>query len=220
MAFDPNDPDTKAALAAAVKEAVTAAEDGLKSKNSEIMDELKRAKADLRKTQDINPADLEKLEADLDKARADLAAANKTAKEATTTAEKATKALEAESGFTHKLLVENGLREQLVAAGVTNAALQKGAITMLASQVQVAADGDARVAKVGDKTLTDFVKEWAGSEEGKHYVQAPGNSGGGAPGGKGGESAKSVTRSQFEAMDAGARMAFSKEGGKVTDAVA
>jgi hypothetical protein len=57
---------------------------------------------------------------------------------------------------------------------------------MLKENVQIVVEGDARVAKIGDKALSDFVKEWAAGDEGKHFVQAPANSGGGATGGNGG----------------------------------
>lgn len=202
-----------------IDKAIADAKTGLEAKNTELLDEVKKIKAELRKTQEINPADLERLEAENEKLKADLTAAQKQAKDATTAAEKATKALEAESGFTHKLLVENGLREQLAANNVTDPIYQKAAMAMLASGVQIAAEGDTRVAKVGDKALADFVKEWAGTDEGKRLVSAPNNSGGGAPGGGGaGGTGKTVDRATFDGMSQPERMAFTKEGGKVTEA--
>jgi hypothetical protein len=60
---------------------------------------------------------------------------------------------------------------------------------MLKENVQIVVEGDARIAKIGDKALSDFVKEWAAGDEGKHFVQAPANSGGGATGGNGGGAA-------------------------------
>jgi hypothetical protein len=217
MPFDPTDPETKTALAAAIADA----KEGQDAKNAELLGEVKKLKADLRKTQDIKPEDVAAIEAERDKALTDLATATKTAKDATTTADKATKALEAESGFTHKLLVENGLREQLASNGVTNPVHQKAAMAMLASQVAITADGDTRVAKVGDKVLADFVKEWSAGDEGKHFVAAPANSGTGAPGSTGTQGAgKTATRAAFDAMDQGSRASFAKEGGKVVDAAA
>jgi hypothetical protein len=38
---------------------------------------------------------------------------------------------------------------------------------------------------MGDKPLVDAVAEWASSDEGKHFISAPANSGGGAAGGNG-----------------------------------
>ena len=123
MPFDPTDPDTKAAMKAAVDES----NEAQAAKNSELLNEVKKLKADLRKTQDIKPEDVAAIEAERDKALVDLTAAQKTAKEATTAADKATKALEAESGFTHKLLAENGLIAELTKAGVSDAAYLEAA---------------------------------------------------------------------------------------------
>jgi len=57
---------------------------------------------------------------------------------------------------------------------------------MLKGHVALDIDGDKRVAKVGDKTLDEFVKEWAGSDDGKEFVDAAINKGGGGGGNNGG----------------------------------
>lgn len=192
---------TKADLDKAIKDAVEEATKGLKDNLTAALDEAKDAKRKLRAASEIKPEDLTAAEERADKAEAALKDAQKIAKDATNAKEKAEGALKGEQTFTHKLLVENGLREQLVAAGVTHPAHQKGAIAMLASQVQVATDGENRVAKVGDKALADYVKEWAGTDEGKAFVSAPNNGGGGAGGSKTTTStAKTMTRSAFSAL--------------------
>jgi hypothetical protein len=89
---------------------------------------------------------------------------------------------------------------------------------MLKDGVQIVADGDVRVAKIGDKALSEFVKEWAAGDEGKHFVQAPANNGGGATGGSGaGTQGKVMPRSQFDALPPQQRADFAKAGGKLTD---
>lgn len=211
MPFDPNDPDTKAAIKAAVEEANSA----LEAKRDELMEKLQKAKQELRAKSEINPAELEAIEKENEALKAKVAELDKTAKNATTAAEKATKALEAEQGATRRLLVENGLREALVAAGVTNAVHQKAAMAMLASGVEIVTEGDARVAKVGDKALADFAKEWAGSEEGKFFVAAPANTGGGATGGGGSGGGKVINQAGFDAMRPAERAAFFDAGGKI-----
>lgn len=224
MPFDATDPDTKAALKAAVEEAMATLNEkhdadiaGLKTKNGELL----TANRDLKRGQEIKPEDMAAAEERADKAEASLADANKAAKTLTTERDKAVKALETEGGFTRKLLVENGLREALASHGVTDAVYQKGAMAMLSGGVEIATDGDNRVAKFGDKTLADYVKEWAGGEEGKRFVSAPGNSGGGAPGGKpGAQGGKTMTRTAFDALDQGSRAVFAKDGGKVMDEAA
>lgn len=172
-----NSPEVKAAIAAAVEEATA----GQQQKNTQLLAELKAA----RKGQAIDPAEVEKLEAKIDSLTGELTTAQKAVKEATKAAEANAKALQAETGFTQKLLIDNGLVGELTKHGVTNAAHLKAAQAMLRQGVQIVADGETRVAKVGDKALSDYVKEWAASDEGKHFVAAPNNSGGGANGGGG-----------------------------------
>lgn len=171
-------PEAKAALAKAIEEATAP----LVEKNRELLGELKKA----RKSAEITPEQLAAVEDERDRLQADLNAAQKVAKEATKAAETAQKALEAESGFTQRLLIDNGLVSELTKNGVTNAAHLKAAQALLRSGVQIQADGENRIAKVGDKALGDYVKEWAASDEGKNFVAAPANNGGGAAGGAGG----------------------------------
>lgn len=171
-------PEEKAALATAVKEAVSQATAALVTKNSDLIGELRAAK----KGQEITPADVEKLEDKIEKLDGELTVAKKAAKDATKLADTASKALESESAFTKKLLIDNGLTNELTKNGVTNAAHLTGATAMLRTDVKIVIDGEKRTAMVGDKSLADHVKEWAGSDIGKNYVAAPGNTGGDANG--------------------------------------
>lgn len=165
----------------AIKDAVEEATNALAAKNKELLGELKEA----RKGKQIDPAELEKLEAQIDTLKGELTTAQRAVKDASTKAETATKQLETEKGFTQKLLVDNGLSDVLVKAGVSNPAMLKAVKSMLASQVQIVADGDNRIAKVGEKALDEFVKEWSASDEGKHFITAQNNTGGGSNGGGG-----------------------------------
>lgn len=184
MLFD--SPEAKAAI----KEMIDDATAALAAKNKELLGELKTA----RKGQTIDPSDIEKLEAKIESLTAELTQSNKAVKDATKAAAEAGKKLEGETGFTQKLLVDNGLVGELTKHGVTNPVHLKAAQAMLRSGVQIVADGENRVAKVGDKTLADYVKEWAGGEEGKHFVTAPANGGGGAPGGAGAPSGADLSK--------------------------
>ena len=211
MAFDPKDPDTIAALEKAVNDAIT----GLQAKNTELLAKLKKAQKDAT----IDPADHAALQAELDATQAKLAEAVKAAKAANAEAEKFKKAYESESKLTHNLLVENGLTDALTKAGVTNPVHLRAAKAMLSGQVQLVAEGDNRIAKVGDKALADYVGEWAKGEEGKYFVAAQQNGGGGAPGGAGkGGNAKTLTRTAFDGLDVAAKSKFIADGGTVTDA--
>lgn len=193
-------PEAKAALKAAIEEATAP----LAEKNRELLGELKKA----RKSADITPEQLAEVEGERDKLQSELSAAQKQAKEATKAAESATKQLADESGFTARLLVDNGLVSELTKNGVTNPVHVKAAQAMLRASVQVAVDGENRIAKVGDKSLADHVKEWAAGDEGKHFVTAAANGGGGASGGSGKMASADVMKlSPVERMNAGRKTA-------------
>ena len=169
----------------AIKDAVDAAIAPLAAKRDELLGEVKK----LRKESAIKPEDVEKLESQIDELKTSLSTAQSEAKTFKANADKAQKALESESSFNQKLLVDNGLTDALTKAGVTNPAFLKAVKSTLANQITVVTEGDQRVAKAGDKSLNDFVTEWATSDEGKHFVSAPAHSGGGAQGdgGNGGQ---------------------------------
>ncbi|MDM0041872.1 hypothetical protein QTI05_22720 [Variovorax sp. J22R193] len=186
MSIDLNAPEVQKAIKDAVTSAVEEATTGLVSKRDELLREVK----ELRKGKTINPEDVTKLEDQIEALKGQVTEAQKAAKTATSQAEKDRKALETAEGFTQRLLVDNGLNDALAKAGVTNPVHLKAVKSMLAGQVQVATEGDQRVAKVGDKALADYVAEWSKGDEGKHFVAAPANSGGGAGGGGGSSNAQ------------------------------
>lgn len=210
---------TKADLDAAiakVREEYEARIEAIDAKKNEAIDEAKRAKQALRASQEIKPEDLAAAEERAEKAETALKEAQKQITGLTKERDGAVKALEAETGFTQKLLVENGLTEALTAAGVKEAPHLKAVKAMFAPLVQIVPEGDARVAKVGDKALADHIKDWASSDEGKFFVSAGGNHGGGAQGGgSGGGSGKSMTESDFNALNAKDRSAFMASGGQI-----
>lgn len=198
-------------LKAKIDEAIEAATGGLTKKNQELLSELKEA----RKGKAIDPAELDRLQSKIDSLEADLANAGKSQKEQQKALKVAQDALASESGFTQKLLLDNGLTEALVKVGVATQFLP-AVKAMLGTQGKIVADGDSRKAFIGDKELTEFVSSWATSDEGKHYIAAPGNGGGGASGGSGGSSGQKVwTRERFDAASHFERSEFAKAGGKV-----
>lgn len=214
MPYDPNDKETQEAIKKAVEEALDKEVTGLKSKNNELLAQIKKLKAG----QEVSPEEYARVERELEEMTAKLTDAEKKLKAASAEIEKQKKLYEAENKIAHQLLVDNGLTEALLKAGV-KPEFQKAAKALLAGQVTLVAEGDTKVAKVGDKALGDFVSEWAKGDEGKHFVAASTNSGGGSPGPGGGEPPKkTMTRAAFDAMtDEAAKMAFFKEGGKLTD---
>lgn len=193
-AVDLEDDDVKAAIAAAVDEAVS----GLKANNKQLQADLRKAKS---QGKDLDPAELERLEGEVEKLSTQLADANKQLKTATKAAEDATKALTAEQTHTQKLLVENGLVSALTEAGVKDPVMLKAAAAMLraGNKIEISVDGETRTAKVGDKVLGDFVKGWAQGDEGKAFVAAPQHGGGGAAGGgKPGGAANPFAKDTFD----------------------
>ena len=205
---------TEDELQAKIQEAVDKATEGLSAKNRELLGEVKK----LKKGGEVDPAEIERLEAQVESLTAERTALTKNVKELTKQVENVTNSLTAESKFTHRLLVENGLSAELAKAGVTNQAHLKAAMALLKEQVQIVTEGDTRQAKAGDKPLSDFVKEWTAGDDGKHFVTAAANTGGGATGGNGGAgAAKTMTRTSFEQLDPAAKVEFSKSGGKLTD---
>ena len=212
MAIDLNDPEVKAAIKAAADAAVSEATAGLLAKNQELLGKVKK----LQKDAAIDPAEYQALSEAKDTAEAKLAEALKTVKQATAQAEKDRKALEAETGYVSKLLIDNGLTDALLKAGV-KPEMSKAVKAMLAGQVSLKVEGDKRLAVVGDKALGDFVTEWAQSDEGKHFVAAPANQGGGANGGaQGAGKSKVMARAAYEQLPPDQKMAFIKDGGKLT----
>jgi len=209
MSFDINAPEVQEAIAAAVEKATAP----LLAKRDELLGELKQ----LRKGKQFNPEDVEKLESQIDALKSQLGEAQKIVKTATKEAEGAKKALQDSEGFTQRLLVDNGLNDALAKAGVTNPVHQKAVKAMLAGQVQIVADGDTRVAKVGDKALSEYVSEWASGDEGKYFVAAPANNGGGASGGGTKPAAKQISRTDFDAKNPVQKAEFIRSGGAVTD---
>lgn len=203
-----------------VDAAIAEAKKGLEAKRDELLTEVKNLKAELRKTQDINPADLQAAEERAEKAEAALKEAQGQVKALTTERDKAVKALESETGFTQKLLIQDGLKSALLANGVKDEDFIDALSTKFAGAASVVVEGDVRKAMIGDKAVGDYVKEWAASDAGKKFVSAPDNNGGGAPGGKGGATGKTMARAQFDALDHSQRAAFTKDGGKVVDQAA
>jgi hypothetical protein len=183
---------------------------------------VKGLKADLTKAKakargaDIDPALVQTLEAERDALQDQVVNLGKELKVATTASEKLQNQLNEESGFTQKLLVENGLNDALNSVGVKNPEFLKAVKSMFASQVKIVTEGDARVPKIGDKSFADYFPEWAKSDSGKNFIEPDNNTGGGAGGGDGkGAKAKTMSRAQFDGISPAQKMEFSKAGGTV-----
>ena len=166
------------------------------NKRDELLKELKTARKNLENVGDVEKLHerIEALENERDTALSQFKAASKQL-------EQVSKSLESESGFTSKLLLDNGLTDALVKAGVKKELLP-AVKALLSGQAKVVADGEGRKAVIGDKAMTDYITEWSSSDEGKHFIQAPANGGGGADGSKGSSNQDLMKLSPVERMNA------------------
>ncbi len=154
---------------------------GMKNKNDELLAKLSGHKS----AQDGNAAELEALKQFKTNADIKIAEDAKNWEEASRLKDEAHQAelkklMEtgaASTALVEKLLIDNGLSDSLDGVNI-NPSLKAGAIAMLKGQVTIA---DSK-AVIGDKSLSDHVKEWAGSDMGKSYCLAPDNSGTGSNG--------------------------------------
>lgn len=183
--YDPNDPDTKAAIKAAVVAALAEQADeheadieGLKVKNKDLIAKLKAAKAGGDGGSD-DSAEVARLEGELRTATKELRAATKARDEAVDERDAASARADNEAGISKGLLTENGLTAALTKANV-KPGLLSGVTALLSGKVEIKEVGGKREAQVDGKPLGEFVAEWAKSDEGKNYVAAPLNGGGGA----------------------------------------
>lgn len=210
--FNPDAPEVQEYVQKMVDEAVSKATEGLVSKNSEILGEKKKAMqelADLR----IKQAEAEAKIAEASGDKEAHAEAVKKQYEAKI-AEKDS-VIDELSSFRTNALVDGGLMESLTAANVSKDFLP-AAKALLRSDVEIV-DNQATVK---GEPLNEYVSKWAASDQGKHFVAAPANSGGNAPGGGSGSSGTTMNRTDFEKMATSNPQGVSKffaDGGTVVD---
>lgn len=165
--------------------------EALKTKNAEVLGEKKRA-ADKASELEARMAKLEE-DRNADKTKAEEEIAKKSGDW-----EKVKAALEAKHASEVKTLKDEnealkGARDKMVLDGTLSKALEEvgvkpefkdAVIAMMRAQQKSAVEIDASgnfVGKIGDKLVSDFVKDFAASDAGKAFV-ANGHEGGGAEG--------------------------------------
>jgi len=185
-----------------------------------LSESTKGLKADLAKAKakakgaDIDPEEYANLQTQVAELSDKLSKSEKAYKADT---EKLSKSLTEKDGALTKYLLDANLTDNLAKARV-KPELMDAAKALLKMQATIKAENGEYSALIGDKPIGDFVKEWTGSDAGKHFVSADNNSGGGANGGGNNNSnSKTMTRSAFDAADHGTRAAFAKAGGTVID---
>lgn len=193
-------------------EELTSGVEALSAKNKELLAEKKvlQAKA---KGADIDPAEHAALQSKVEELTEAMGKADKTGK---AEIERLTKSLTQKDGALRKHLIDEGLTAAAIKAGVAPPYLD--AVKALhGSKVQLDEKDGQYVALLDGKPLAEGLTSWAQSDHGKHFVQAPANSGGGASGSGQPPAGKTMTRTAFEAAPPAQRMEFAKSGGKVVD---
>lgn len=189
MAYDANDPADKAILDKAIADALAAqAEEheteiqGLKDKRDELLGKLRKARSE---GGGENVGEIERLENELAESQSKLRKVEsdfrQTARQLQTAESErdtARQSLQSEQETSRTEFVNNRLTAALVEANVAPQFLDDVAAS-LSRQVTVKDAEGKREAVVGDKSLSDFIKEWSQGDRGKHYVAAPINGGGG-----------------------------------------
>jgi len=148
----------------------------------------------------------------------------KTAKKLAAERDEALTLAQSEQKATSKLLIENGLTEELVKAGVPKERL-KAARLLIESEgiLNIKTEGDirravAKVVKEGKEvelSLSDFVtKEWIGRDEAKALIP-DGNSGAGASPGRDGGTTRQMAIDAYNAMKPQEQADFMKSGGQI-----
>lgn len=199
MSIDLSAPEVQEAIEAAVAKAT----DALSAKNRELLGELKTAKAKAKG--EIDPSEHAALQQQVEDLTEKLGKAEKTAKGEL---ERLTKALSEKDSALTTHLIDAGLTDSLAKAGVAAPYLD-AVKAMLKGQTKLVAENGQYKALLGDKPLVDAVTEWSKSDQGKHFVAAPANSGGGAMGsGGGGQHSKKLSE-----MTPGDKSAFIREHG-------
>lgn len=190
MAFDPkvfeNDEDFKKYL----ESIIDAATKPLSDKRDELLGELKGLKEKMKKfpseetLSELNAAKqkLEELEnKQLEESNDYKKILEKARQQHTDELSKRDQKIGKLSESLKRKLVDGDLAKELSAVGV-NPALSKAAIKLLSSDVTVIEENGEFIARVGEKEIADYVKEWAGTDVGKNFVLAKRNTGGNANG--------------------------------------
>lgn len=190
MAYDPNDPEDKKIVQGLIdaalneqKELHEADIEGLKNKNKDLTERLRKARTEGGSD---NAGEVERLENELAdsqsklrKAESDLRTVNRnlesvTQERNTAVEQRDTVTRERDNEFT-----QNRLTAEFVGVKVGEHFLDD-LVTSHAAKASIKEVNGERTVFLGDKPLGEFVKEWAESDKGKVYITAPGNTGGSA----------------------------------------
>lgn len=202
---------------AAIDAAVEAAKKGLQSKNAELLSEVKDIKKKLNELEEAK----ENAEKEAATKGGNVEALEKAHKKEL---EKRDNEIQKLSGQLTKNVLGKGLTEALVKANVSPDYME-AAVALINTKFkgEVGDNDGVPFAKFDGRAVEEFVTGWAQSDEGKRFVTAAANSGGGSNGANGKGRAgtengkKTMTRGDFENLSPAEKSKFSVEGGQLTD---
>lgn len=162
---------------------LTASKEGLQADITRIKAELKKYEGIDVEALKSDSAKYKELLAEKNKGETDEQKALRISKEQLETKLKTVEAkLEKLLTNNEKLLVDDSLKTALISANVKKEMIP-AAVKVIKPDVSILEVDGESVAKVGDKTIDEYVKEWATTDIGKHFIEAKRNSGGGGGGG-------------------------------------
>ena len=193
--------------------------DEIVGKNESLEASVNGLKADLVKLKakakgaDIDPEEHANLQAQVAELTSKLENEGKTSKKEI---ERLSNLIKEKDGALSTHLLDAGLTDALVKSKV-KPELIDAAKALLGKQAMIKNNDGKYEAVIGEKALGEYIKEWASSESGKHFVAPDSNAGGGANGGDKGSQGKTISRTDWDTKSHAERANLAKEGFKVTD---
>lgn len=191
---------------------------GLKKKTTELMDELKPLKEKMKLYDGVDVEEYKRLKEEVKaKEETKLDGVELRKRLEKEYADKLTaeqrKAVEAEARM-NTYISRSELSSALLKGGVTDTTLMDAALALINNKYKIEInDGGA---SVDGEPVSSFVSKWL-AENGKAFIVAPANGGGGANGGKSGGAAKTISRAEFDNLSQAERLKVVKDGFKVTN---
>lgn len=194
--------------------------DEILESNQALVDAQKSLKSDLTKLRakakgaDIDPEEHAALQSQVAELTDKLGKTEKTYK---TEFEKINGQLNEKSVALDKFVLDGSLTNELLKANVKKEFMDASKALLKGSAKLEFKDGSP-VVMIDGKPLTEAIKSWTESDQGKHFVSAPVNNGGGGEGGQGGGGvAKTMSRDEFVKLPQIDKVKFSNAGGTLTD---
>lgn len=160
--------------------------------NNGLKADLAKAKAKARGA-DIDPDEYAKLQTENEDLKFNF---TKVQKDLAKQADTLTNQLKEKDSALTQYLIDSQLTDSLSKVGVLPQFMD-ATKSLLKSQATIRNENGSYLALMGEKSIADAVKEWAVSDNGKYFVKAPDNTGGGSSGsGNGNAPTQDMTSTQ------------------------